>query len=107
MIRYREGALRDIAEAAGWYRRRRPAYEGRFFERLRETVRRIEGAPLNCAIAMEAEGVRKARVKRVLCCRRLESALRVKSSRSTLVHSGWNRRPTKVGAFARCRRLHA
>jgi hypothetical protein len=66
MIRYREGALRDIAEAAGWYRRRRPAYEGKFFERLRETVRRIEGAPLNCAIAMEAEGVRKARVKRSL-----------------------------------------
>jgi toxin ParE1/3/4 len=64
MIRYREGALRDIAEAAGWYRRRRPAYEAKFFERLRETVRRIEDAPLSCAIAMEAEGVRKARVKR-------------------------------------------
>jgi plasmid stabilization system protein ParE len=64
MIRYREGALRDIAEAAGWYRRRRPAYEGRFLERLRETLRHIEDAPLNCAIAMEAEGVRKARVHR-------------------------------------------
>ncbi len=64
MIRNREGAHRDIAEAAGWYRRWRPAYEGRFFERLRETVRRIEDAPLSCAIAMEAEGVRKARVKR-------------------------------------------
>ncbi len=64
MIRYRVGALRDIAEAAGWYRSRRPAYEGRFFERLRETVRRIEDAPLSCAFAMEAEGVRKARVTR-------------------------------------------
>jgi plasmid stabilization system protein ParE len=64
MIRYREGAMRDIAEAARWYRRRRPAYEVRFFERLRETVRRIEEAPGSCAFAMEAEGVRKARVLR-------------------------------------------
>ena len=64
MIVYREGAIRDIAEAARWYRRRRPAYEAKFFERLRETVRRIERAPHSCTFAMEAEGVRKARVLR-------------------------------------------
>ena len=64
MIRFREGAIRDIAEAARWYRRRRPAYEERFFERLAGTLRRIDEAPGSSAMAMEAEGVRKARVLR-------------------------------------------
>jgi plasmid stabilization system protein ParE len=64
MIRYRAGALRDIVEAARWYRRERPAYETKFFERLHETLRRVEQAPRSFPVAMEAEGVRKARMLR-------------------------------------------
>jgi plasmid stabilization system protein ParE len=64
MIRYRGGALRDLAGIAQWYRRERPAYEERFFTRLRLVLQRVAEEPLGFPVAMEVEGVRKARILR-------------------------------------------
>lgn len=64
MIQYRGGALRDLAEIASWYRRTRPAYEARFFDRFRLTLQRLEAAPVGFPLVLEAEGVRKARIPR-------------------------------------------
>ena len=64
MIVYRQGAIRDLAEIARWYRAHRPHGEGPFFERFRAAVGRIEEAPTSFPLAIEAGGVRKARMLR-------------------------------------------
>jgi plasmid stabilization system protein ParE len=51
-------------EIASWYRRERPAYEERFFQRFRATLERVEASPASLPLALEREGVRKARILR-------------------------------------------
>jgi plasmid stabilization system protein ParE len=64
MTVYLPGALRDLRRIARWYRRRRPAYEGRFFERLRVTIGLIERAPESFPLMLADIGLRRARVLR-------------------------------------------
>jgi plasmid stabilization system protein ParE len=64
MIVYLPGALRDLRRIARWYRRRRPAYEGRFFQRLRVTIRLIERAPESFPLMLGDSDLRRARVLR-------------------------------------------
>jgi plasmid stabilization system protein ParE len=64
MLVYSVSAMRDLRRIAIWYRKNRPAYEARFFERLRATLRRIEQTPANCPIVLAALGLRRARVLR-------------------------------------------
>lgn len=64
MTVYLPGALRDLRRIARWYRRRRPAYEQRFYERLRVTIGLIERAPESFALMLSDTEVRRARVLR-------------------------------------------
>jgi plasmid stabilization system protein ParE len=64
MIVYLPGALRDLRRIARWYRRRRPAYERRFFERLRVTIGLIERAPESFPLMLSDTDLRRARVLR-------------------------------------------
>jgi plasmid stabilization system protein ParE len=64
MIVYLEAALRDLREISRWYRKNRPAYEDRFFERLRATMFRIAYEPTSFPIIIEEETMRRARVLR-------------------------------------------
>jgi plasmid stabilization system protein ParE len=64
MIVYLPGALRDLRRIARWYRRRRPAYERRFFERLRVTIGLIERAPESFPAMLADTELRRARVLR-------------------------------------------
>jgi hypothetical protein len=56
MTVYLPGALRDLRRIARWYRRRRPAYEGRFFDRLRVTIGLIERAPESFPLMLQTAG---------------------------------------------------
>jgi plasmid stabilization system protein ParE len=64
MIAYLPGALRDLQRIARWYRRRRPAYEERFFERLRVTIGLIERDPESFPRMLVDTDLRRARVLR-------------------------------------------
>jgi plasmid stabilization system protein ParE len=64
MIVYLPGALRDLRRIARWYQKRRPAYESRFFERLRATIERVESAPASFPVMLADAELRRARVLR-------------------------------------------
>ena len=54
----------DLRSVRQWYEANRPAYKERFFERFRETLKRIEEEPLRFQVAETRWGVRRALIRR-------------------------------------------
>ena len=65
IVVYRPGAVSDLRRIARWYRKHRPEGEGRFFERFRATMIRIEQFPESVPhTTIGGVAIHKARVLR-------------------------------------------
>jgi plasmid stabilization system protein ParE len=64
MLVFTPGAMRDLSVIARWYRAKRPAYEDRFFQRLRSTLALVENGPLSFPVVHPRSDLRRALVRR-------------------------------------------